>query len=608
LIRVRKSWLLGMVCLAAALPARATEHLTRSQTEQYRQVGGRFGLTPQQVAQVYSFIDSQLYVIDAAAREKQVNVAAFRAIARELGLRAYGADPGKLIEAIRKQAQDAAKFQADNAALRREIGALQDVRIRAPAEQALARVDAYYRSGDLERAQTALEGLTALRTGELASAGEAWQTAIKAAISLAAARGDLDRVDRLVDEADRASGLRAEQQRHVRWDLRMTQAGAYVASATSRVRFVQGRLRGDNEAILRAISICRENALPLAPREASPADWAESLSFLGVALRMLGEFEEGTTRLKEAVAAYHASSEVQTRERDPLQWAATQNAVGDTLRLIGERESGTVAMKEAVAAHRAALEEYSRPGATRSLTLRGLGYALNSLGSREQNLGQKESGAGRLKEVVDVYRALVAERSRAREPLEWADAQDDLGLALMRLAVAGGGAEPLREAEATFRMALEEQSRRQDWTYALTQTHLGDALSIMGASENGIERLAEAALAYRTALTALGKHENVTHSPDKAIDVVNATVEDQRVSVDWGMTQISLAATLSTIADRRGDRRTLEEAWRLIGEAGAFVQKVNPPLIPWADNIANGIREIAGRHVWKLSGINGPRS
>jgi tetratricopeptide (TPR) repeat protein len=55
--------------------------------------------------------------------------------------------------------------------------------------------------------------------------------------------------------------------------------------------------------------------------------------------------------LQEAVAAYRAALEEQTRERLPLQWAGTQNNLGNALSRLGERESGAGRLKEAAAAY-----------------------------------------------------------------------------------------------------------------------------------------------------------------------------------------------------------------------------------------------------------------
>jgi hypothetical protein len=48
------------------------------------------------------------------------------------------------------------------------------------------------------------------------------------------------------------------------------------------------------------------------------------------------------------------------RERVPLDWAGTQIALGTALGALGERESGTGKLEEVVAAYRAALEEWTR--------------------------------------------------------------------------------------------------------------------------------------------------------------------------------------------------------------------------------------------------------
>ena len=85
---------------------------------------------------------------------------------------------------------------------------------------------------------------------------------------------------------------------------------------------------------------------------------------LGNALQTLGEREDGTVRLEEAVAAYRAALEVRTRERVPLDWAMTQNNLGNALGTLGEREDGTLRLEEAVAAYRGALEVFSAAGAS----------------------------------------------------------------------------------------------------------------------------------------------------------------------------------------------------------------------------------------------------
>jgi tetratricopeptide (TPR) repeat protein len=104
---------------------------------------------------------------------------------------------------------------------------------------------------------------------------------------------------------------------------------------------------------------------PRNPRQSPIFEFATSVTVgagpnWGNALASLGERENSTTRLEQAVAAYQAALEEWTRERVPLQWAMTQNNLGTTLASLGKRESGTTRLEQAVAAYQAALEERTR--------------------------------------------------------------------------------------------------------------------------------------------------------------------------------------------------------------------------------------------------------
>jgi tetratricopeptide (TPR) repeat protein len=152
---------------------------------------------------------------------------------------------------------------------------------------------------------------------------------------------------------------------------------------------------------------------------------------LGIALRILGERESRTARLKEAVAAFRDALKVQTRERVPLDWAMTQMNLGNALRALGERESGTA-----------------------QLTL--LQWAMNKmgLGNALLRLGERESGTARLEEAVSAYREALQEYTRPRAPLQWATSTGNQGVALMLLAERRGDAEmaklAVQQIEAAF--------------------------------------------------------------------------------------------------------------------------------------------------------------
>jgi tetratricopeptide (TPR) repeat protein len=123
--------------------------------------------------------------------------------------------------------------------------------------------------------------------------------------------------------------------------------------------YMHGDEFGDNGALNAAIDK-QKRLVELTPRGRVPLNWAGTQNNLGNALQALGERENGTARLEEAVAAYRDALKEQTRERVPLDWAMTQNNLGSALRVIGQRESGTARLEEAVAAFREALKEWTR--------------------------------------------------------------------------------------------------------------------------------------------------------------------------------------------------------------------------------------------------------
>jgi hypothetical protein len=164
----------------------------------------------------------------------------------------------------------------------------------------------------------------------------------------------------------------------------------------------------------------------------------------------------------------------------------------------------------------------------------------NNLGTALATLGGRESGTQRLDGAVAAYRAALEEGTRERVPLDWAMTQMNLGTALWRLGERESGTKRLEEAVAAYRAALEEYTRERvplDW--ARTQMNLGSALQTLGAHESGTARLAEAVAAYRAAL------EEYTR---------------ERVPLQWAMTQNNLGTALWRLGERESGTARLEEA------------------------------------------------
>jgi tetratricopeptide (TPR) repeat protein len=187
---------------------------------------------------------------------------------------------------------------------------------------------------------------------------------------------------------------------------------------------------------------------------------------------------------------------------------------------------GTEKLTEAVAAYRAALEER-----TRERVPLDWARAQNNLGIALERLGARESGTEKLTEAVAAYRAALEEDTRERVPLDWAMTQSNLGNALETLGARESGTEKLTEAVAAYRAALEEDTRERvplDW--AMTQSNLGNALEALGARESGTEKLTEAVAAYRAALeeyTDPRQYELTMNNLDRALTALKQKSREQ---------------------------------------------------------------------------------
>jgi tetratricopeptide (TPR) repeat protein len=221
--------------------------------------------------------------------------------------------------------------------------------------------------------------------------------------------------------------------------------------------------------------------------------------------------------------------------RDTDQRGLAGNDLGLALWRLGERESGTGKLEEAVAAYRAALKERSRERDP-------LNWATtqNNLGNALFRLGERESRTARLEEAVAAYRAALEEWKREQVPLDWALAENNLGAALAALGERESGTARLEEAVEAYRASLEEGTRERDsLLWAATQNNLGEALETLGERESGTARLEEAVAAYRAALEEWKR---------------------EQVPLDWALAQNNLGYALAKLGERESGTERLDEA------------------------------------------------
>jgi tetratricopeptide (TPR) repeat protein len=114
----------------------------------------------------------------------------------------------------------------------------------------------------------------------------------------------------------------------------------------------------------------------------------------------------------------------------------------------------------------------------------------------------REEGTAHLEEAVSAFRLALQELARERVPLQWAEAQMNLGNALARLGEREESPSTLEAAVSAFRLALLEWTpERVPLQWAQTQMSLGVVLSALGAREPGTARLSEAVTAWDLSLT-----------------------------------------------------------------------------------------------------------
>ncbi len=220
----------------------------------------------------------------------------------------------------------------------------------------------------------------------------------------------------------------------------------------------------------------------------------------------------------------------------------------------------------------------------------------------KRGLGERVAGPDsrrHLEEAVREYLGLIAQVPRSSDPRQWAQTQNNLGVALKALGQRQGGPEGLRrlsEAVETFRLALTVYTRDdlpQDW--ARTQNNLGNALRSLGerlGGPEGLQRLNEAVDAYRQALTVRTRDDlpqqwagtqnnlgNALRGPGERLGGpegqrrLNEAVETYRQALtvrkrddlpqDWAMIQNNLGTAFSALGERLGGpegQRRLNEA------------------------------------------------
>ena len=254
-------------------------------------------------------------------------------------------------------------------------------------------------------------------------------------------------------------------------------------------------LKKDDPAFHRAAAKAFEEALSMRAREQWPFQFAMSQLNLGNAYSNLARHETGTTSLEKARASYDTAMTVFDRDRTPLDWASAVNNLGVVLQTLGQRGRDAKLLSASIDRLGDALTIYTRERFPQDWAMahnnRGNTLLLRALVAGD--------GVDYERAAAD-FREALKEYQRARAPMNWALATASLGSALQSVAMQTASAEALsalRESIALRRAALEvltPENAPVDWANA--QNGLGVSLLNLSTREQNTTHLAEAANAF----------------------------------------------------------------------------------------------------------------
>ena len=225
----------------------------------------------------------------------------------------------------------------------------------------------------------------------------------------------------------------------------------------------------------------------------------------------------------------------------------------DALYREGGERGDNNALREAIEVCRKALAEYPRSEAPLQWA-----NAQANLGNVLQTLGERESGKARLEDAVSAYRAALEELTRERVPIAWATTQNNLGAALLALGEREGGPAELEQAAEAFRAALGELTRDSG------AARLGGDAEQSGLRAQGARRSGD-------------RDDAARRDSVKAYRAALEVWTRERAPLQWAGTQNNLANALAYSGDARerepsgwNRRRRLTARLSRYGRASSF--------------------------------------
>ena len=346
--------------------------------------------------------------------------------------------------------------------------------------------------------------------------------------------------------AGEQAGISAEQAKHILASFGFTNIPfedwpEKLLESAERLKSLEAMLsEGDNEDQTGALLTEARTALSIADfaradellAEAAKRDLAAGYSRLqsaAEAIEQRAELAEIESRFVDAANLYSEAANLMLAV-DQAEWARLKYNQGTFLYEAGKYSAERALLIQAVSTFREVLRVYSYEHTPLDWAM-----AQNNLGITLAELGERGDQPA-LIEALDAFREALKVYNRSRLS-DWAETQVNIGNVLLALYERGKD-EALEPSIGAYRKALSVQRQKHEpLAWASTQNNLGIALVARG--ERGDEAaLKEAVLCFREALREYRR---------------------ERQPFDWAMTQNNLGYALSALGEN-GDDRALDEA------------------------------------------------
>jgi tetratricopeptide (TPR) repeat protein len=465
------------------------------------------------------------------ARVNVDSIKTIRAIARAIGLKSRNIDFDQLIKRVGEDAGRLPKLRTEIALLKGQIAVIKSAPVRDPAAMALTRAENALNEGRLDDADREFASLESLRKAESEESRIAWSNAVDARANVAQLRQEFDLAEKLRLSKSRFLISESKRNLHDAWKSAFEAAEA---------RFIEGNNSLDNKAFERAVSIYRDEALPLVSRSEWPSDWAMTQHAIGRTLWLLGTRDTiGSVAFEEAIPALNNALELRTPTSDALGWAESKTILANVRVEIAQRRGGASEFEDAVKVYQEILDNptiANEQGYRRGIQRRKADAFLA--------FGQRNSDTTKISDAIRIYENVLSDVNQKEESWFWASMQVSRANAYEVLFDQDSNAAHLTEAEKSYRAARDAVNPKENiLTWVNAQRGLATTLFQIGSDKDQAQPIENAIAIYR--------------------DILKEYTFDRNQSI-WADTNYNLAIALKKLGEIERDSSHINDSLETI--------------------------------------------